>query len=302
MSELSRVNFHDFIPEEVRAQIAQYKERTLSQVRANCDFLGIQYQPYLDEHAADIARAAKGLRKCELCPYDLQTALECKQAVSREVMHEEFTRFGVHLSPCKLYRTAARQRQLQHLLGSSGLSKRFLKRTFQNFKATTPELRSALQTCVNFCTSFSENSKGLKLFGGYGCGKTHLAAAIIIWLAEKKGIAGMFASVPDMLESMRAGYEKKDGSAEQVMKAAKEAPVLVLDDLGAEKATDWTRQQLYELINCRYEKELPTVVTTNCAMQELIEHEGQRTASRLVEMTTPVRIKAGDYRIQLAKG
>ena len=81
---------------------------------------------------------------------------------------------------------------------------------------------------------------------------------------------------------------------------AKSAKLLILDDLGAEKASEWVKEQLYMLVNYRYEHMLPIVVTTNCSGAELEQELGRRTLSRLVEMTKPVNIRASDYRMKLA--
>ena len=71
-----------------------------------------------------------------------------------------------------------------------------------------------------------------------------------------------------------------------------------MDDLGAEKPSDWVSEQLYMIINSRYEDMLPTIITTNCNTKELIERLGERTVSRIIEMTEPVTIKASDYRLK----
>ena len=75
---------------------------------------------------------------------------------------------------------------------------------------------------------------------------------------------------------------------------------MILDDLGAEKASEWVKEQLYMLINYRYEHMLPIVITTNNSGAELDKELGRLTLSRLVEMTKPVKIQAGDYRMKLA--
>ena len=137
------------------------------------------------------------------------------------------------------------------------------------------------------------------LVGPYGCGKTHLAASIVHRCAEF-GIAGVFVVVPELLARIRTSYRTGDGKAEAVIDMAKSAKLLILDDLGAEKASEWVKEQLYMLVNYRYEHMLPTVVTTNCSGAELEQELGRRTLSRLVEMTKPVNIRASDYRMKLA--
>ena len=75
--------------------------------------------------------------------------------------------------------------------------------------------------------------------------------------------------------------------------------MLILDDLGAEKPSDWVKEQLYVIINRRYENMLPTIITTNCTMNELKDRIGERTASRIIEMTTPYKITASHSRLKV---
>jgi DNA replication protein DnaC len=182
-------------------------------------------------------------------------------------------------------------------LGESGLGKRFAARRFETFNVT-PATKQAYEACVNFCDTFSEDSKGIRLVGSYGCGKTHLTASIIHRLAEQ-GIGGVFVVVPELLRAIRKGYNSPDEGADKLVSLTEDAPLLVLDDLGAEKPSEWVREQLYVIINRRYENMLPTVVTTNCSTQELVDRIGQRTVSRLIEMTTPYKITAKDYRMKI---
>ena len=135
------------------------------------------------------------------------------------------------------------------------------------------------------------------MIGGYGTGKTHLAVAILRETAEA-GIPGMFVVVPDLLGKMRASFNLKDGKADELVTTAKNAPLLVLDDLGAENPSPWVVELIYVLINHRYEHMLPTVITTNCNGRELEEMFGRRVVSRLAEMTVPVNIRAEDYRMK----
>ena len=94
------------------------------------------------------------------------------------------------------------------------------------------------------------------------------------------------------------GYKDDGDTAGKLVQAAETAPLLVLDDLGAEKPTEWVQEQLFIIINKRYEEMLPTLITTNCNMAELIDRIGRRTADRILEMTTPINIKAADYRMK----
>ena len=138
---------------------------------------------------------------------------------------------------------------------------------------------------------------GLLLTGDCGTGKTHLAVAILRETAEA-GIPGMFVVVPDLLAKMKASFNTKDGKAAELVEAAKNAPLLVLDDLGAEDPKVWVIELIYVLINHRYEHMLPTIITTNYDGTKIGEVFGKRIQSRLAEMTVPVNIRAEDYRMR----
>ena len=183
-------------------------------------------------------------------------------------------------------------------MGSGGVSERFRSRTFATFQAT-PATKPAVDLCRRFCVAVKLDPKvpGLLLKGNCGTGKTHLAVAILRETAEA-GIPGMFVVVPDLLAKLRASFGQKDGKADELVTTAKNAPLLVLDDLGAENPSPWVVELIYVLINHRYEHMLPTVITTNCNGRELEEMFGRRVVSRFAEMTVPVNIRAGDYRMK----
>ncbi|MEI6137209.1 MAG: ATP-binding protein [Chloroflexota bacterium] len=128
------------------------------------------------------------------------------------------------------------------------------------------------------------------LMGGTGCGKTHLAAAI----ANARLAAGdrvAFVNVPDLLDALRPGRE---GDAVTLLTTIREVPLLILDDLGAQKSTPWAEEKLYQLLNHRHLARLHTVVTTNQGLGEMEPRIASRLAdsdvSRLQEITAP------DYR------
>ena len=104
--------------------------------------------------------------------------------------------------------------------------------------------------------------------------------------------------MPELLETIRSGFNRQDDEAKASINQLKEAALLVLDDLGAEKVTDWAREQIFIIINRRYESMLPTVITTNYTTAELVNRLGQRTVSRLVEMTTAYTVDTRDYRLK----
>jgi DNA replication protein DnaC len=252
---------------------------------------------YLEMRACDLEAAAKIKPFCDSCTWDVTTCKDCEHILK---LYDDYSHKNPFLRCDKFEKykqMMAVKARTERLLGKSGLGKRFAQRKFETFKPT-PETQGAFDACVAFCDNFTEDSKGLRLVGSYGCGKTHLTASIIHRLAEQ-GIGGVFVVVPELLRAIRRGYNQQNDDSDRLVKLTEEAPLLVLDDLGAEKPSDWVREQLYVIINRRYENMLPTIVTTNCTTQELVERVGQRTVSRLIEMTTPIKITAKDYRMRI---
>lgn len=266
--------------------------------------LPADWEPTDDSELLLASEAASEKRRhdaaCAECPYTVETCEQCRynaETFSSARYSNEFLRC---IPACAKYKVRMEQRRIAKLIGESGMGARFQMRTFATFRedAATETAKRLAQT---FCADIKTNPRatGLMLIGPYGCGKTHLAAAILHRCAED-GTPGMFVVAPDLLAQIRSSYRTGDGRADEIVDAAKNTPLLVLDDLGAEKASPWVQEQLYMLINHRYEHMLPTVITTNNDGQELEQELGRRTLSRLAEMTVPIKIKARDYRMKLA--
>ena len=152
----------------------------------------------------------------------------------------------------------------------------------------------SLQYALQQAQYFAQKLNGwLLLMGGYGCGKTHLAAAIANF-AVNLGVPTLFLTVPDLLDWLRFSYDSSEATFEQRFDEIRNIALLVLDDLGTQNTTPWAQEKLYQIINHRYVARLPMVVTTN---QDLDEIDG-RIRSRLKdpELVTSVNISAPDFR------
>jgi len=148
------------------------------------------------------------------------------------------------------------------------------------------------------CEAYAASPHGwLVLSGGYGAGKTHLAYAIAGELL-KRAVPVYAASVPEMLGMIRGGFSDAQGmDAEARLKAIRAVDVLVLDDWGTERTTDWASEQLFTVLNSRYNDRAATVITTNLTPAELGKRDG-RLASRMldVDVSRVIVLAAGDYR------
>lgn len=153
------------------------------------------------------------------------------------------------------------------------------------------------------------DAQGLYLTGPVGTGKTHAAwMALIRWCAEtgtrprgaehqetsfptRIGPTVVFTRMTDLLDDLRPGDD-----ARRRVRDCQEARLLVLDDVGAEKASEWTQERLYSIIDHRYANCAPLIVTSNLPPGKLADQTGERTASRLAEMCQVVPITGTDRR------
>lgn len=178
----------------------------------------------------------------------------------------------------------------------AGVPPLYQKCLFNSYKPYTDNQRKALEICKTFVESYKKHRMGdsLLLAGAWGTGKTHLAASICNHLIMAGESDVVFAVTPKMLAQARLSF--KDEYQVNPIKKATEARLLILDDVGAEKVTEWVREQLFLLINERYDHELPTVITTNCDIGELENRIGGASVSRIYGMCKGIIVDGEDYR------
>lgn len=184
--------------------------------------------------------------------------------------------------------------------------------------------QEAYNAAISFVKRFSENhhTNGILLSGGVGSGKTFLSAAVanaVIDMsrisdddAERagKGITDRkytpvrFTSTVELLEQLKATYNAGSGAetAQNITDRLKKAPLLVLDDMGAEKPSEWVSERLFEIVDYRYNEELPVIITTNATPQELKQKIGERSFDRLREMCVFIPVTAKSQRPTAGKG
>jgi len=176
--------------------------------------------------------------------------------------------------------------------------------TFETFESRKGELPKGeeenLKQAINYARAFAENPEGWLIFTGtYGCGKTHLAAAIANQNATQ-GKPALFVVVPDLLDHLRATFNPQSTiSFDQRFEEVRRTPILILDDLGTESATPWAREKLYQIFDYRYNAQLPTVITTATPIEEL----DPRLATRMLDVSlcTPFAILVPAYRGALSR-
>lgn len=149
-----------------------------------------------------------------------------------------------------------------------------LDRRFGRFTAERPEYEPLVRAVVRLQR---REVDGIVLRGPVGCGKTHEAVAAFRYLVRERAMLPAVAvTVPALLDGLRPGREPVE-----TLDAVESAGLLLLDDLAAERSTDWTAEVLYRVIDARYARKLPTIVTTNATGEQLRANLGDRIASRL---------------------
>ncbi len=143
-----------------------------------------------------------------------------------------------------------------------------------------PEVVQAVRRYVGDIDAQLDAGHGLWLMGDVGTGKTTLAM-IVSKAALDAGRSVAIYSLPRLLNLIRAAIETEAGMVGFLERLAA-VDLLHIDDLGVENTTEWVLEQLYSIVNTRYEDERAMIVTTNLAYEELIEQLGERTVSRLV--------------------
>ncbi|MGH9487548.1 MAG: ATP-binding protein [Terriglobales bacterium] len=209
-------------------------------------------------------------------------------------------------------------RRSAELLTAAQIPPRYQHCTLDNFITEgSRELILAHRTAIAYSRDYpggvDRDCSGLLFYGGVGSGKTHLAVAIAAKLLER-GIACRFVDHRALLKQIQATFDPTNPSTEaRVVQPWLEIEVLILDDLGVGRATEWALETLHYILNHRYSHQLATLVTTNLEDSEargrrladaaeaggqfsLAQVVGERLRSRLYEMCVFVALHGADFR------
>jgi len=178
----------------------------------------------------------------------------------------------------------------------AGIPNKYVSREWGDYRVTSDNARA-----VKIAKYLSENrpARGAFFYGATGTGKTYLAALVAMDYV-RDGYAVAFYDMPALFESIKRTFDSEESTSELLNRIC-ESELLVLDDMGAERVTDWTSEQLYLIINRRYNANRPLVATANFDLEGLERRLGNdlnahRIISRLKEMCVQAFFGHDDWR------
>ena len=200
--------------------------------------------------------------------------------------------------------------KVDKIIKNSKMSKRNLNYKFDNFEVNSNN-KKVYQSLKNYSEKLVNEveRKGLILVGNNGVGKTHLACSIANELI-KNGIPIIYGTLINLLAELKNSYDVDNNISEmKIIKLYEKVDLLIIDDLGKEKPSEWGLEKLFTIINSRYENNLPVIITTNYDQNSLINRlsingeieTAKSIISRLYEMCYLVKIEDRDHRIKKKK-
>lgn len=247
----------------------------------------------LPTELARIARARAAYRADRIARYRLPESVGCPTCGDTGYMLDHAMR------PCLACEPG---RAIADRLDAEKLWETRCPKRFRPYRLETHPQRGAVGTVVRWLDERAASGQNLILLGGVGTGKTGLGIAAIRE-ASLRGHTVQFGTAADILDAMRPRRDdanKPDElAAEFALRRLQTVDILLLDDLGAEKQTDWAAERLYLVINGRYERELPTIVTSNLTVDQLTAMHpemGARIVSRLLEHYELIPLLGADRR------
>jgi DNA replication protein DnaC len=189
-------------------------------------------------------------------------------------------------------------------LSEANIPKRYQHCTLGNFTTYNESLERAVALAKRVADAFPNVSRGLFLEGQPGVGKTHLAVAVLKQAIQTTGARGLFYDTRDLLRLIRSTYDPSTRTTElEILRPVMTAELLVLDDLGAEKTSEWVDETMNLIVNTRYNERRLTIFTSNYPdipddtdPQSLLFRIGVRMRSRLHEMCEFHVLDGADYR------
>ena len=193
-------------------------------------------------------------------------------------------------------------------LGAARIPERYKHCTIGSFAAINDSLSAARRVAEAFVRDYPQNEAGLLFSGPCGSGKTHLAVGILQELVRRHRVAALYVDCALLIRNLQDSFSSDDLSRPEILRPIEEAELLLLDDLGGSKASEWVRDTFAGIVNVRYNAARLTLVTTRFpddaarpADMTLEMQVGTAVRSRLFEMCTTIPVEAEDFRRTVRK-
>lgn len=259
------------------------------------------------DEAQEILRAEREIAICEKC-----VGLPCvryntgRPFISIEEGFDKKSRAVIRFGACEYQKAQNKRKRLDKAFKAAKIPPQYRDKTFSDYEVTADNAQ-AVKAAKEFLAS---GTGGLFFYGNPGTGKTFLAA-IATQEFLKSNHSVIFGDVPSLLEVLRSSFDARNTKITDLLNDLATVDLLVLDDLGTERPTSWAVEQIYSIINQRYNAGKPVIVTSNYRLKEIGERmnhpkdddgkfpsvTGDRIISRLAQMCNRVEIKGKDRRI-----
>ena len=271
------------------AMKTQVKPKISSKYCDFCDRTGIIHNPHFEELGEN------ALVPCPKC------------VIKNCTCHGEdpfYYNNNSRIEECFCRETRMKIMKINMIYNRSGINKKYLWKQLNHFKSVNKQADEAKTAAYDIVRQFPDVRKGLYLWGNAGTGKTLLASIILTEIIIRHAVEGRFISISrnffkTLQESFHEGSETY-GESGRIEKELADVDILVIDDFGIQKDTEWKQETLYDLVDARYEAEKFTIFTSNTNPYKGLKDLSQgRILSRIKEMCRILEISGEDYREKL---